>query len=143
MPGCTTAAVTAQVRVVWSWTTATRLPVGPCGGPSWISTPANTPGRSGTCRSAGAPTAARERNRVQPVRLPTANASAVAAQFVAERPRTGVTVTTTTSPQASANTAAGSHDPAFTDTKTGIRDRATTVSCHPDRPKKCPIRARE
>jgi len=129
--------------VVWSCTTATRLPAGPWGGPSWISTPASTPGRSLTCSSVAAPAAARERNRVHPVRVPIANATLVAAQFVAERPRTGVIVTTTTRAQARANPAAGTQAPALTATNTGIRDRVTTASCHPDRPKKCPIRARE
>ena len=95
-------------------------------------------------RMSGLPTtAARERNRVHPVSAPTANATLVAAQFVADRPRTGVTVTTVTRTQARANPAAGTHAAALTATNTGIRDRATTASCHPDRPKKCPIRARE
>ena len=71
------------------------------------------------------------------------HATLVAAQFVAERPRTGVTVTTTTKAQTRANPAAGTQAAALTETNTGIRDRATTASCHPDRPKKCPIRARE
>ena len=45
-PGCTTAAVAAQVRATWFWMMATRSPASPMGGPSCTATPANAPGRS-------------------------------------------------------------------------------------------------
>ena len=46
IPGWVTDAVTAQVRTVWFWMSATRRWSGPAGGASWTSTPARTPGRS-------------------------------------------------------------------------------------------------
>ena len=72
MPGCTIAAVSAQVLVAWFWITATRASAGPCGGPSWIWTPCSTPGRSATAMSSAAPAAAREPKLVHPISPPRA-----------------------------------------------------------------------
>ena len=60
------AAVTAHVWAAWSWMIATLACDGPDGGPSWITTPDSTPGRSTSARSLVLPTLARDRNRDQP-----------------------------------------------------------------------------
>ena len=72
MPGWTTAAVTAQVRVEWFWMMATRVICGPCGGPSCTWMPWSTPGRSGVSRSSAFPAVAAARKDVQPRSPPAA-----------------------------------------------------------------------
>ena len=142
IPGWTTAAVTAHVFAAWSWMSATRARACPCGGPSWIWTPASTPGRSAAARSCAFPVAAALVNRVHPVRAPTANTVEAASHPVADRPRTGATVTTSTSAHAAVNSRAGRHAPCWTAQNTGITLTARTASCHPDRPKNQPILSR-
>ena len=143
MPGWTTAAVTAQVRVVWSAMIATRVAVAPNGGPSCTLTADSTPGRSTWSRSVVVPAAAREVNRVHPASPPIANAVVEASQFTAERPRTGVTVTATTTAHIPARASAGPQAALFTANNTGAAATAMTAACHPDSPKKCPMRALE
>ena len=133
-----------QVRAAWFWMMATRAAARPVGGPSWISIPAKEPGRSTASRSSAAPWAARERNLVQPASPPTANAVEAMIQPIAERPRTGTTVTTVTKAQIKANVAADAHACSFKAQKTGIVEIATMLACHPVRPKgNHPIRALE
>ena len=68
------AAVAAQVRVAWFWMIAIREPDNPVGGPSWISTPVNDPGRSTSSGSSACPREARDRNRSHPLTPPMAKA---------------------------------------------------------------------
>ena len=62
---------------------------------------------------------------------------------MAERPRTGVTTSTTSTAHASRLAAAAAQAPALAFHSVGRAPRATRASCHPVSPKKCPIRALE
>ena len=111
IPGWVTRAVTAQVRAVWCWMTATRVWVGPCGGPSCTSTADNTPGRSAASRSSTRPCDALLRQLLQRSVVPIRWRVAARNHPVADRPRTGTTTTTATSSQTPNAAKAAVHRP--------------------------------
>ena len=143
MPGWVTDAVSAHVRQRWSWMIAALVNVAPRGGPSWIRTPCSTPGRSGSASESASPVEAFDRNRVQPARPPTANDREAKTQPTADRPRTGVTVTSTMNAHSSVKRATDAHAACCIAQAIGRNVSATVASCHPDRPKNHPIRALE
>ena len=71
-----------------------------------------------------------------------ANAVQTASHPVADRPRTGATVTTNTRTHNPANNTADSHSPRWMAQNTGITAAARVASCHPDSPKNQPILSR-
>ena len=90
-----------------------------------------------------APWEARERNRVHRLSPPNANATDARAQPVADRPRTGTTVTTVTDVLISMNMPADVHACCWIAHSTGAVDRAITPACQPVRPRNQPMRALE
>ena len=86
---------------------------------------------------------ARERHRAQPVSPPRANPATAPAQPIADRPRTGTTVTTVTAAETARNNPAEPHAWRCTAHHTGTVEAATTTACHPVSPRNQPTRALE
>ena len=82
-------------------------------------------------------------NRVQPIARPRPSPYAATTHPGRDRPRTGVITTTVTTAQTPAAPSAAVQACCWTAQATGSTPAATTVSCHPVKPKNQPIRARE
>ena len=142
IPGCTSRAVTAHRRPGCCWITATRRRSGPWGGPSCTTTPASTPGRSGTSGWPGRPAAARLRHDDQPVTRPSANTAVAASQPAAVRPRTGTTTSTANPTQPHPQPAAAVQAARLIAVNTGSDATASSTTCPPRNPKNHPTRSR-
>ena len=134
-------ATAAQLRSRQSAMMAGRAINGPNGGPSWVRTPDNTPGRSASSKSSTVPPAALDCQSLQRITTPTDREIESSAQRNAERPLTGTATSTISTAQTGVQASATSQACAAAAISSGRPPSRMEMTAPPDKPRNQPCRS--